>query len=252
MRFLSLCRQAIFLIPLGACSLAPRLEPSPAPATRTGSAERAARTSLLTAPAPPTASMTASPSRMEMFTASFTPAPTEAEEPAVSPSTVPRIYVFPVHPLKDVGFEDGGHSYPAVDIFAQEGDRFVAVTDGIVDFVAYEDRWNPDIQNWPDAGGLAVAIIGDDGVQYYGSHLSAVDEAIVPGIRVNAGQLLGLVGHTGNARTTPPHVHFGISRPTYPEDWKRRRGEVDPYPYLLAWMKGASITPVLDNLPPLP
>ena len=64
--------------------------------------------------------------------------------------------------------------------------------------------------------------------------------------RVEAGQLLGLWGiNTGNARTTLPHVHFGISLPTYPEDWRLRRGQVDPFPFLVAWKDGLNITPPL-------
>ncbi len=38
------------------------------------------------------------------------------------------------------------------------------------------------------------------------------------------GDTLGLVGNTGNARTTVPHLHFGIYQPG--------RGAVDPWPYL--------------------
>ncbi|MBE3039161.1 MAG: peptidoglycan DD-metalloendopeptidase family protein [Chloroflexi bacterium] len=39
---------------------------------------------------------------------------------------------------------------------------------------------------------------------------------VSPPGRVEAGQLLGLVGNTSNAHTTPSHLHFGISHPTYP------------------------------------
>jgi hypothetical protein len=41
---------------------------------------------------------------------------------------------------------------------------------------------------------------------------------------VEPGDTLGFVGNTGNARTTPPHLHFGI--------YVRRRGPVDPYYHL--------------------
>ncbi|NTW02953.1 MAG: M23 family metallopeptidase, partial [Oscillochloris sp.] len=94
-------------------------------------------------------------------------------------------------------------------------------------------------------GGISVALIGDDGVRYYGSHLSAVADGIDPGVRVAAGQLLGLTGNSGNARSTPPHLHFGISHPTTPDDWKVRRGEISPYPYLRAWQRGEQVTPAL-------
>jgi murein DD-endopeptidase MepM/ murein hydrolase activator NlpD len=193
-----------------------------------------------------------SPSLTETLTDSSTPWDTFTDTSTSSSTSNLRVYVFPVQPARDATFSDGGHPYPATDIFAPEGDRFVAVTDGVVDFVSFEDHWDPVKKDMSVAGGLCVAIIGDDGVRYYGSHLSAIAAEIWAGVRVKAGQLLGLVGHTGNAITTPFHVHFGISRPTYPGDWKRRRGEVDPYLYLIEWKKGVSITPVLSNLPPLP
>jgi murein DD-endopeptidase MepM/ murein hydrolase activator NlpD len=64
-------------------------------------------------------------------------------------------------------------------------------------------------------------------------------------MRVTAGRVLGFVGHTGNARSTPPHLHFGISRPSFPEDWHLRRGQVDPFPFLVAWQDGHNVTPPL-------
>jgi uncharacterized protein YgiM (DUF1202 family) len=43
-------------------------------------------------------------------------------------------------------------------------------------------------------------------------------------MRVSPGDTLGLVGNTGNARTTPPHLHFGI--------YKGYRGAQNPFPYV--------------------
>jgi murein DD-endopeptidase MepM/ murein hydrolase activator NlpD len=62
-------------------------------------------------------------------------------------------------------------------------------------------------------------------------------------VRVEAGQLLGLTGQSGNAASTPPHLHFGISRPTTPDDWQARRGQIPPYAYLRAWQRGESVAP---------
>jgi murein DD-endopeptidase MepM/ murein hydrolase activator NlpD len=121
----------------------------------------------------------------------------------------------------------------------------VAVTDGLVDFVSTEDVWDPAVDDPATRSGLAVAIIGDDGVRYYGSHLSEVEPGIVVGARVEAGELLGKVGDTGDARGKDAHLHFGISHPTFPEDWHTRRGEVDPFSYLEAWRIGVYITPKL-------
>ena len=159
-----------------------------------------------------------------------------------------RVYVFPVRPLRDVAFSEGGHLYPATDIFAPAGAQFVAVTSGVVDFVSTHDLWNPVTNDPSTRGGLSVAIIGDDGVRYYGAHLAAIAPGIQPGVRVNPGQLLGWIGNSGDAAGRQTHLHFGISPPTYPGDWLSRRGLVDPFPYLVAWKAGATVTPVLANI----
>jgi murein DD-endopeptidase MepM/ murein hydrolase activator NlpD len=178
-------------------------------------------------------------------TPSNTATPRPSEIPTETP--IPWIYVFPVQPPSAVDFAEGtaGHGYPATDIFALEGTKFVAVINGVIDYVSNEDRWNPEQDDPELRGGLCVAIIGDDGVRYYGSHLSRIENGIKIGGRVGAGQILGYVGHSGDARNTQSHLHFGISHPTTPEDWHTRRGEVDPYPFLVAWRDGHNVTPPL-------
>lgn len=88
-----------------------------------------------------------------------------------------------------------------------------------------------------------MAVIGADGNRYYGSHLLDVVQRIAPGVRVAAGDQIGRVGSSGNARGISAHLHFGISRPTSPDDWRVRRGEVSPYDYLNAWKAGRAVTP---------
>jgi hypothetical protein len=45
----------------------------------------------------------------------------------------------------------------------------------------------------------------------YSLYYAHLDEQLVSqGDRVAEGDTIGLVGNTGNARTTPPHLHFGI------------------------------------------
>jgi hypothetical protein len=56
----------------------------------------------------------------------------------------------------------------------------------------------------------------------YYAHLDR--HAVTPGQVVRAGDTLGFVGNTGNARTTPPHLHFGI--------YRRGEGAVDPWPWV--------------------
>jgi hypothetical protein len=52
---------------------------------------------------------------------------------------------------------------------------------------------------------------------------------------VEVGDTLGLVGNTGDAITTPPHLHFGIYTFSY--------GAIDPVPYL----KKESISTPISN-----
>jgi peptidoglycan LD-endopeptidase LytH len=141
------------------------------------------------------------------------------------------------------------HDYPATDIFAPAGSTFVAPTDGTVNWVSLTDRWQPSVDDPATRGGLSVAIIGKDGVRYYGSHLREVAAGIRPEKRVRVGQKLGEVGNTGDARGIATHLHFGISHPTYASDWKVRRGEVSPFRYLNAWRKGEPLTPAVNGAP---
>jgi murein DD-endopeptidase MepM/ murein hydrolase activator NlpD len=157
----------------------------------------------------------------------------------------PARYAFPVQPLASckVSYGHFHHDYPATDIFAEHGCRFVAPTDGTVTEVARVDRWDPSSDRGADRGGRSVAMVGTDGVRYYGSHLERVAAGIAPGAQVRAGQLLGLIDNSGDARSTPTHLHFGISWPTRPGIWWVRRGVVAPWPYLDSWRAGGSRSP---------
>ncbi len=150
--------------------------------------------------------------------------------------------MFPVR-AESIEYSPYHHDYPAADIFCPVGSEFLATTDGVVDFVSPVDQWNPMTDEPAHRGGIAVAIVGDDGWRYYGSHLSGIAEGIEAGVRVITGQVLGWTGNSGNARQTPPHVHYGISYPTTPDDWQTRRGEIVPYEYLQAWEQGEMRTP---------
>ncbi|MDY7096323.1 MAG: peptidoglycan DD-metalloendopeptidase family protein, partial [Acidobacteriota bacterium] len=92
---------------------------------------------------------------------------------------------------------DGGRrSHEGVDIFASRGTPAVAAGDGVVSRVG-TNRLGGNVV-WMRTGGLNL---------YY-AHL---DEATVSfGQRLAAGDEVGKVGNTGNARHTPPHLHFGV------------------------------------------
>ncbi len=152
------------------------------------------------------------------------------------------VYVFPIVGC-NVHYAHSHHDYPATDILGKIGCKFVAVTSGVVDEVTSVDKfsWKTDLGS--QRGGLSVSIVGDDGVRYYGSHLSKIAAGIKPGVRVKVGQLLGLLGDSGDAKGTAPHVHFGISWPTPKGIWWVRRGELYPWRYLDLWRAGKDASP---------
>lgn len=61
-------------------------------------------------------------------------------------------------------------------------------------------------------GGRVVTVLGEGPAFYYYAHLDQWAPGLSRGHRVVPGQLLGTVGNTGNARSTPPHLHFGVYR----------------------------------------
>ena len=177
---------------LSACST-PAVTPSPSSLTL----PMALRETHTPPPATATAVLTLTITNTRL--PSGTPTETFTQEPSLTPRVFH--YVFPLQPISAAGFIEGtkAHGYPATDIFAVAGTKFVAVTDGVIDFVASEDTWDPAVDEPASRGGLAVAIIGEDGVRYYGSHLSAIAAGIRAGLEVQAGQLTMLAAFLGAA-----------------------------------------------------
>ena len=65
------------------------------------------------------------------------------------------------------------------------------------------------------------------GDEFFYGHLSAFANDAHSGLHVDAGQVVGFVGSTGDAEQTPPHLHFEV----HPNGGDA----VDPYPFLRAW-----------------
>ena len=168
----------------------------------------------------------------------------------ISPATAAPIYTFPVAGCT-VTYSKYHHDYPASDIFAKKGCAFVSPIAGVVDEVNTVDKWSGKTNLGADRGGLSISILGDDGLRYYGSHLSKIEANIVPGYKVATGEKLGEIGSTGSARGTKPHLHFGISYPTEKGIWWVRRGvglekgKTSPWKYLQAWQAGKDLKPKL-------
>ncbi|MDK9706478.1 MAG: M23 family metallopeptidase [Desulforhopalus sp.] len=165
------------------------------------------------------------------------------------------IYVFPVRPIDRSAFSPGGHAYPGIDIFGKKDSTFVAPVSGVIEDVQREDEWDKAELSSLSAqtkrmplrykkaggpemkGGRWVSLLGDDGFRYYGSHLQGVAHGLNIGSRVQAGDVLGYLGNSGNAKDTPIHLHFGISSASTPYSWQTRRGEIEPYPFLTCIIK---------------
>ena len=73
------------------------------------------------------------------------------------------------------------------------------VADGTIDRLSREDT---------GLGGVRIWLRDDGGTTYYYAHLSAIAVMLAPGVRVSAGQTIGAVGRTGNARGGVHHLHF--------------------------------------------
>lgn len=171
------------------------------------------------------------------------PTTTTTTVPPSTTTTAPPGHTFPVFPASVASYARSHHDYPAADIFAPCGTEVVAPHAGVIQDVSTEDTWSYG-ENTPESrGGLSFSIVGDDGVRYYGSHLAELDPIVEPGARVAAGQRIGTVGETGNAKGTGCHLHFGISTPCGPGDVLRRRGEFWPQEYLDAWAREEQSSP---------
>lgn len=108
--------------------------------------------------------------------------------------------------------DGGARKHHGVDIFAKRGTPVTAVIDGYV-------RTGTGARGGEHVW-LSGSMIGFGSARYYYAHLDSF--AVESGDRVKKGDILGYVGNTGNAITTPPHLHFGIYS----------GGPVDPAPFL--------------------
>jgi murein DD-endopeptidase MepM/ murein hydrolase activator NlpD len=167
----------------------------------------------------------------------------------ISTAAAAPIYTFPVSGCA-VKYSKYHHDYPATDINAKKGCAFVAPIAGVIDEVNAVDKWRGKTNLGADRGGLSISLIGDDGIRYYGSHLSKIEVNMIPGLRVATGEKLGEVGATGSAKGTSPHLHFGISYPTEKGIWWVKRGvgletkgKTSPWKYLQAWQAGKDLKP---------
>lgn len=119
----------------------------------------------------------------------------------------------------------GGRSHQGIDIFAPRGTPVMAAADGVV--------WSTQ----PNAlGGNVVWILGPGRQMHYYAHLDHLHANATPLRVVCAGDIVGFVGDTGNARGTSPHLHYGIYG---------RSGALNPHPLLIVGRGNATPEHVL-------
>ena len=122
----------------------------------------------------------------------------------------------------------GGRVHMGQDLFAAYGHPLTAVANGTITSVA----------TGSGLGGTILWLETADGAAWYYAHLSGFAPGIADGVQVLQGQVIGFNGNTGNAATTPPHLHIQY-RPS-----GRHGPDLNPYPLLSAACPG--------HLAPLP
>lgn len=131
----------------------------------------------------------------------------------------------PVTFINDWGFpRSGGRTHQGNDLFAAVGTPLVATEAGTVLRVNRVDTYSGGGRG--SLGGKTVTFQTPAGISWYYAHLDQVAPHIEVGTTLAAGEQLGTVGNTGNARTTPPHLHIGRYLPDGPAS--------NPYPLLRA------------------
>ena len=125
--------------------------------------------------------------------------------PVDSPVAAASIDVFPVQGR--CGYADtwhaprsGGRVHLGVDIIAARGNLVYAAAEGTITKVYYDRPGS--------LSGNGVRLTTDDGTYFFYAHFDTIAEGISPGVRVQAGQVVGTIGATGN--TSTPHLHFEI------------------------------------------
>jgi murein DD-endopeptidase MepM/ murein hydrolase activator NlpD len=114
-----------------------------------------------------------------------------------------------------------GRRHDAIDIMSAEGTPVIAAADGTIEKLFNSAR-----------GGITIYERSPDQKwTYYYAHLSAYAPGLAEGQQVKRGQVIGRVGHTGDASAAGPHLHFAINQMNPGEHWWNGTA-INPYPLL--------------------
>ena len=116
---------------------------------------------------------------------------------------------------------DGGRrSHRGIDIFAPRGTEIFSMSDGVITYIGEQPK-----------GGKCLWVSTEDGLSFYYAHLDRWAPGLYEGMAVSTGTVLGYVGNTGNARSTPAHLHLAV----------HEAGEaINPYSFLKYGRSAAS------------
>jgi len=113
----------------------------------------------------------------------------------------------------------GGRVHEGVDIFAPRGTPIRAAAPGFV--YSIESL---------SLGGNSVTVVGGGGRRYFYTHMDAFAADLREGQHVTIDTVLGSVGNSGDAATTPTHLHFGVyESPADACAWRA----INPFPLLV-------------------
>ena len=116
----------------------------------------------------------------------------------------------------------GARTHDAIDIIAPEGTPVVAASDGTIEKLFLSQG----------GGGITAYVRSpDQRWTFYYAHLQGYAPGLAEGQQVKRGQLIGRVGHSGNANPAGPHLHFAINRMQPGEKWWQGTA-INPYPLL--------------------
>jgi murein DD-endopeptidase MepM/ murein hydrolase activator NlpD len=165
-------------------------------------AEAAARAAASSSSSSSSSRSTASSSSSSSSTASSSSSSSGSASAGLAPAAISG-FVCPVQGgasfIDSWGFpRSGGRRHKGVDMFNSRNTPLLAVVSGTVRFSSNS------------LGGRSTYVYGNDGNKYYYAHLERHPSGISSGSRVNAGDVVGYLGNSGNARFTSPHLHFEI------------------------------------------
>lgn len=195
--------------------------------------------------------MTRPLSALALVLALFLPVPASAAPATVAPVTAQILLGTPMPDLQlsfpqdaavtwfvsTFGVWNRGHPHEGIDLHAPKGTPVYAAAAGVVTRMESSPRAGLHVFIDHGAGWETWYMHLDDDTPGTDDGLGGAATAFAPGLAVgdfvDAGQLIGFVGDSGNAEWTVPHTHFEVHH-----DGR----VVDPYPMLVEAQNRALLT----------